>query len=239
MGIREVVATYRTRFPNIPNRNFNIALAASKLRGVLLDTGDEFSFNRTIGPRTRAAGYRKAPVIINDEFVPGVGGGVCQVSSTLFNAALLADLRILSRTNHSSPVSYLPLGRDAAVVYGRLDLKFRNEGAPLLMWAEVRGRVITVSFFGTRQPGRQVGVLVTDVQTLPAPKGEIRRPDPELPAGVNRVVEARRGFRANTVRYVRQNGVVVRRETVARSFYRPVPKIVRFGTQTAARLMTP
>lgn len=239
MGIREVVATYTTRFPNIPNRNFNIALAAGKLRGVLLNTGEEFSFNRTVGRRTRAAGYREAPVIINNEFVPGDGGGVCQVSSTLFNAALLADLRILSRANHSSPVSYLPLGRDAAVSYGSLDLRFRNEGAPLLLWTEVRGRAITVAFFGTRQPGRQVGVLVTDVQVLPAPEGEIRRPDPELPAGVTRVVEARRGFRATTVRYVRENGVVVRREIVARSFYRPVPKIVRFGTQTAAKLTGP
>jgi vancomycin resistance protein YoaR len=239
MGIREVVATFTTRFPNVPNRNFNIALAASKLRGVLLNTGDEFSFNRVVGPRTRAAGYREAPVIINDEFVPGDGGGVCQVSSTLFNTALLADLKILSRTNHSAPVSYLPLGRDAAVVYGRLDLRFRNDGPPLMIWADVRGLALTISVFGTRPPAREVAILVTDMQAFPAPQDEIRRPDRELPPGTTRVVEARRGFRATTVRVVRENGVVVRREIVARSFYRPVPKIVRFGTGTEAGLTRP
>ncbi|MDR5683069.1 MAG: VanW family protein [Armatimonadota bacterium] len=239
MGIREVVATYTTHFPDVPNRNFNIALAASKLRGILLLTGEEFSFNRVVGPRTRAAGYREAPVILNDEFVPGDGGGVCQVSSTLFNVVLFADLKILARTNHSAPVSYLPLGRDAAVSYGSLDLRFRNDGPPLLMWAEVRGRALTISLYGTRRSGREVAILVTDVQVLPAPEGEIRRPDPGLPVGATQVLAAKRGFRATTVRIVREQGVVVRREVVAHSYYKPVPKIVKFGTRKQAALRGP
>jgi vancomycin resistance protein VanW len=231
MGIREVVATYTTRFPDMPNRNFNIALAASNLRGILLDTGEEFSFNRTVGPRTRAAGYRMAPVIRDGEFVPGRGGGVCQVSSTLFNTALLADSTILSRTNHSLPVGYLPLGLDAAVVYNRMDLRFRNDGPPLLMWADVRGLTLTITFFGSRVQGRDIAIITTGKQVLPAPRGQIRRPDRTLPAGSTRTIPARTGFRITTVRVVRQDGVVVRREIVARSFYTPVPRIVRVGVQ--------
>jgi len=171
LGIQEVVAEYRTRLVNIPSRTHNIALTARLLRGRLIRTGEVFSFNRAVGPRTRARGFLPAPVILRDEFVPGDGGGVCQVSSTLFNAALLADLKVLSRTPHSLPVAYLPVGRDATVVYGAIDLRFRNDGPPLLLWAEVRGQQLVVRFYGRRVPGRTVEIVVTDVERLPPAEG--------------------------------------------------------------------
>src|SRR3990172_8299855 len=102
------IARYRTKFVNIPNRNHNIALAAGKLRGVLILPGEVLSYNQTVGPRTPELGYLPAPVLLNNILVPGDGGGVCQVSSTLFNVALLADLAILERHDHTPPVAYLP-----------------------------------------------------------------------------------------------------------------------------------
>jgi len=233
LGIQEVVAEYRTRLVNIPSRTHNIALTARLLRGRLIRTGEVFSFNRAVGPRTRARGFLPAPVILRDEFVPGDGGGVCQVSSTLFNAALLADLKVLSRTPHSLPVAYVPVGRDATVVYGAIDLRFRNDGPPLLLWAEVRGGQLVVRFYGRRVPGRTVEIVVTDVERLPPPGDPIIRPDPDLPEGTVRILPARPGFRARTWRIVREDGRIVRRELVARSFYRPVPEIVKVGTRTA------
>jgi vancomycin resistance protein YoaR len=233
-GIREVVAEFRTPLAPDPDRTHNIRLTAGLLQGRVLRTGEVFSFNEAVGPRTRARGFRPAPVILRDEFVPGDGGGVCQVSSTLFNAALLADLTILSRTHHSLPVGYLPIGRDATVVYGAVDLVFRNDGPPLLLWAEVQGKELVVRFYGRGFPGRQVDIVVTDVIRIPPPQGQVVREDPELPEGTVKVLPPRPGFRATTWRVVRRGGLVVRREVVARSFYRPVPAIVKVGVRSLA-----
>lgn len=233
-GIRDVVAEFRTRLAPDPDRTHNIRLTAGLLRGRVLRTGEVFSFNEAVGPRTRARGFRPAPVILHEEFVPGDGGGVCQVSSTLFNAALLADLTILRRTNHSLPVGYLPIGRDATVVYGGVDLVFRNDGPPLLLWAEVQGRELVVRFYGRGSPHRRVDIVVTDVVRIPPPEGRVVREDPELPQGTVKVLPPRPGFRATTWRVVRQGGRVVRREVVARSFYRPVPAMVKMGVRSLA-----
>ncbi len=236
MGIREVVAEFSTPLAPNPDRTHNIALAARLLRGRVLRTGEVFSFNAVVGPRTRARGFRPAPVILNDEFVPGDGGGVCQVSSTLFNAALLAGLTVLRRTNHSVPVDYLPIGRDAMVVYGAVDLVLRNDGPPLLLWAEVQDGRLRIQFYGRKHPNRQIEILVTDVVRINPPMGQVVRVDPELPEGAWKILPPRPGFRATTWRIVREGGRVVRREVVARSFYRPLPAVVKIGGRVAALL---
>lgn len=230
LGIRKPVATFTTYFPRDPDRAHNIARAAAHLRGLLLLPGQVLSFNRAVGPRTKAAGFREAPVLVDEELIPGDGGGVCQVSSTLFNAALLADLTILSRANHTQPVGYLPLGRDAAVVYGQVDLQVRNDGSPLLLWTEASTDRVTVSFWGPSRPRRQVRVLVTDTKVLLPPPGEVVRKDPRLPRGAVKVLPPRFGYQATTVREVWEGGVRVRREVVARSLYRPLPRTVKVGT---------
>lgn len=231
LGISGRVASFSTRVSPDPDRTHNIALAASRLRGVLLPTGSELSFNEVVGPRTREAGFRDAPVLVEDELVPGDGGGVCQVSSTLFNAALLADLAVTRRANHTQPVPYVPLGRDATVVYGSLDLRVRNEGPPVLLWSELAGDRLVVSFYGRPRPQRRIRVLVERVEGIPPPLGTVVRPDPGLPSGEVRVLPARPGYRATTVREVWEAGVLVRREVVARSVYRPVPRTVRVGAR--------
>lgn len=235
LGIAERVASFTTHLTRDPDRTHNVVLAAFRLRGVLLPTGAELSFNRAVGPRTKEAGFREAPVLVEDELVPGDGGGVCQVSSTLFNAALLADLTVTRRANHTQPVGYVPLGRDATVVYGWLDLRVRNEGPPLLLWTEVQGDRLTVSFYGPPRPHRRVRVVVTGVERIPPPAEPVVRADPELTPGAVRVVPARPGYRATTVREVWEAGKLVRQEVVARSVYRPVPQILRVGVGGSAR----
>ncbi len=234
LGISHRVASFTTRLAPDPDRVHNVRLAASRLRGLLLPTGFELSFNRAVGPRTRQAGFREAPVLVDEELVPGDGGGVCQVSSTLFNAALLADLVVTARRNHTQPVPYVPLGRDATVVYGWLDLRVRNDGPPLLLWTELSPDRLTVSFYGRPRPARWVRVRVVQVEVLPPPPGEVVRQDPRLPAGTLRALPARPGYRATTVREVWEGGRLVREEVVARSAYRPVPRTVKVGTGQAA-----
>lgn len=227
----EPVARFTTFFPYNPDRIHNIRLAAGALRGLLLPPDAVLSYNEAVGPRDPARGYRKAPVLINNELVPGDGGGVCQVSSTLFNAALLAEMEVEERTNHSRPVPYLAAGLDATVEYGSIDLRLRNTtGHHLYLWTDVGPRSLTVTFFGRRQPGREVIVAVTDRTVVPAPTHTVVRHDHEVPAGQTRIEPARAGLRVRTLRVIRQDGVVVRQDVVAHSYYQPTPRTVKIGS---------
>lgn len=108
------------------NRVHNIKTAAKKLNHSVVEPGEVFSFNETIGERTSERGYRKASILVDGEKKTGTGGGVCQISSTLYNAALQVDMEILERHKHSKEVPYVPEGKDAAVVYGSKDFRFKN-----------------------------------------------------------------------------------------------------------------
>lgn len=230
--LRELLATYTTKMAANPNRTHNIALASSFVRGTILPPDGVFSYNKVVGPRTLERGFKEAPVLVDDELVPGDGGGICQVSSTLFNVALLADFKILTRTNHSRPVAYLPAGRDATVVYGALDLLFRNTtGRHVLLWTEVRGNRLTISAFGTPPEGAEVLIEVGDRRAVPPPEGTVTKEDPQLPAGEVVTREAQSGLRVNTYRIVKVGGAVVRREYIGSSYYRPVRRTIKVGTK--------
>jgi vancomycin resistance protein YoaR len=234
--LTEPVAQFATRFPHNPDRVHNIRLAAASFRGMVLPPNAVLSYNRVVGPREAKRGYRKAPVIVNDILVPGDGGGVCQVSSTLFNAALLADMTVEARTNHSRPVPYLAAGRDATVSYGSLDLRVRNSsGDHLVFWSEVTSNTLTFTVFGPRRPGREVAIVVTNHTWISAPTHTVTKHDPLLAAGKVKVDSPKRGLRARTIRIVRQDGQVLREEQVAVNYYKPLPRTIRVGTRGAAR----
>ncbi|HEY2409362.1 MAG TPA: VanW family protein, partial [Polyangiaceae bacterium] len=127
VDVGQVLSAYETDFSHHAGpRAINIATAARYLNGSLIGPGQVFSFNQAVGARTYARGFVEAPVIVLDELEPGVGGGVCQVASTLHAAAVLGDLEVVQRRSHSRPSGYTPLGLDATVVDGELDLKFKN-----------------------------------------------------------------------------------------------------------------
>jgi len=171
LEIREKVAEYSTKFNKAQKgRTKNIQLAAEQINGLILLPGDVFSFNQVVGERTRDKGYQEAPVFINNQTVSDIGGGVCQVSSTLYNLALLMNLEIIERTNHSLPVSYVPLGRDATVNYGTIDLKFKNNtNSNLLLVTEVVDDTITAKFFGKEKPAFTINLISETVRTIPPP----------------------------------------------------------------------
>lgn len=108
------------------NRVHNIKTAAKKLNHTVIEPGETFSFNETVGERTQARGYKKASILVDGEKKTGTGGGICQISSTIYNAALDADMKILERHKHSKEVPYVPVGKDASVVYGSKDFRFKN-----------------------------------------------------------------------------------------------------------------
>jgi len=144
-----LIAQYSTEFDStLVNRTENVRLAAQALDGKLLAPGERFSFNDSVGERTNEAGYKEALIIVGNAFTPGLGGGICQVSSTLYNAVMLAHLEILERHPHSLPISYVPLGQDATVAFPVLDFKFRNStDAYLLIRSSTEGNTLTFQLY--------------------------------------------------------------------------------------------
>ncbi len=152
-NINAVIGVYTTHFnPAAVNRSKNVQVAATALDDTLVKAHQVFSFNGTVGPRISSAGYKSAPVIIDDKVVPGIGGGVCQVSSTLYNAILLANLTPVERITHYQPVSYVPKAFDATVAYGVIDFRFRNSLANnVYILTKTTHSTLTIYILGNRQ----------------------------------------------------------------------------------------
>lgn len=230
-GINGLLASYTTKFdPTKVSRTYNVSVAARAFDELLIRPGHEVSFNKVVGPRSSEAGYKNAPVIINNEFVDGPGGGVCQVSTTLYNTILLANLEVVERTNHALPVSYVPIGRDATVVYDALDFKFRNNtDSYLYIRSFISGGQLTFKIYGNTAYKRDVTVNSWVTQEID-PK-VVYETDPNLPKGEQVVKqEGAKGFKASAVRVVSLNGVVEKRETIPASDYNPVNKVIAVGS---------
>lgn len=145
------LASYTTRVRGSENRRINVGLATGKCDGRILVSGEEFSFNQTVGEQTAERGFREAAGVLNGKVVPAYGGGICQVSSTLYLAALYANLEIAERGNHDLVSSYVPAGLDAAVAWGELDFRFvNNREYPLRINAWYEGDYLTVEIWGTK-----------------------------------------------------------------------------------------
>jgi vancomycin resistance protein YoaR len=182
LGIHEIVGTYTTEYGGVANRIHNVRLVAHLIDNHYIAPRSEFSFNKTTGVRDAAKGFLEAPVIINGELQTGLGGGVCQVSTTVFNAAYEAGLKITARTNHALYISHYPLGRDATVNYPDIDLRFVNDTDHwLLLRTFVGSYSLTVTLYGT-SPHRKV-VSETQPLTVAGPVPVVRTNDPTLLQG--------------------------------------------------------
>jgi vancomycin resistance protein YoaR len=170
MGIKQVVGSYTTIYGGIANRIHNVQLVAHLIDQHYIRPGEEFSFNKTTGVRDASKGFLEAPVIINGELQTGLGGGVCQVSTTVFNAAYEAGLKITARTNHALYISHYPLGRDATVNYPDTDLRFVNDTHHwLLLRTFVGASSLTVTLYGTDPNRKVVSEAAPLTQTGPVP----------------------------------------------------------------------
>ncbi len=189
MGITGIVGSYTTLYGGVENRLYNVQLVARLIDNTLIGPGKEFSFNGTTGERGPDKGFRVAPVIINGELQNALGGGVCQVSTTVFNAAYESGLPITARTNHALYISHYPQGRDATVNYPDTDLKFVNDTDHwLLLRTFASSNSLTVNLYGTPQ-NRRVESEVSPLRTTGSVPTEITK-DPTLPKGERVVDEA-------------------------------------------------
>jgi vancomycin resistance protein YoaR len=231
MGIRGLVGSYETFYGGDPNRIHNVQLVSQLLDRHLIAPGATFSFNAATGERTAEKGFREAPVIINGELETGLGGGICQVSTTVFNAAYEAGLKITARTNHALYISHYPLGRDATVNYPDLDLRFVNDTQHwLLLRTFVGSSSLTVALYGTPQHRR----VVTDTRPLvetAAPPVK-RQPDPSLAKGETVVEDGGEPARSTSVRrrvYSRPGKLLY--DDTWYSSYQAEPKVVLVGAK--------
>lgn len=235
MGITGVVGSYTTTYGGTPGRVHNVRLVAGLIDGTLIAPGKTFSFNETTGERNAEKGFAAAPVIINGELQNGIGGGVCQVSTTVFNAAFEAGLRIDRRTNHALYISHYPLGRDATVNYPDLDLRFTNDTDKwLLLRTFVGSGSLTVNLYGAPLDRR------VETETSPlAVTGEVpvkKVDDPRLRRGKRIVEEAGAPPRETSVhRTVFAADGSLLHDDVWRSSYVGEPSIVRVGTKKPAK----
>lgn len=238
LGIKELIGTGTSLFQHsIPSRIYNVELAASRLNGIIVAPGEEFSFDKALGDVSSFTGYKQAYVISGGHTVLGDGGGVCQVSTTMFRAILAAGLPITERHAHDYRVGYYeedgPPGIDATVYVPSVDLKFINTtGHNILIQSVVDPNTLrlTFYFYGVKD-GRQVTMttpVVTNVQPAPPAKYQ---DDPTLPKGqVNQIDFSANGATVSFNRIVSQNGKEIINETFV-SNYRPWQAVYLVGTQ--------
>ena len=194
----DTLSTFSTNYVNNANRTTNLILASSKITGTVVMPGETFSFNDAVGERTVAAGYKNAAIFVNGQVEDGLAGGICQVSSTLYNAVVGADLKVSERHNHSKLTSYLPGGKDATVVWGVYDFQFvNNREYPIKIEMSVQSGVITAMVYGIKT-------------------------DEECQIAIESQRAGSTGAYSiyNAYKVYRQNGVEVNREFLSRDLYK-------------------
>jgi vancomycin resistance protein YoaR len=228
--LSDVLATYTTTMVVNPDRTHNVSLAAKKINKTVLMPGEVFSFNKVVGPRTYETGFKDAKIYVKDEIVDGVGGGICQVTSTLYMTTLMADLQTVERRNHRFTVSYIPLGYDATVAYGTIDFRFaNNQDYPIEINAEVKGQKLTISLLGTiAQPDKTVE-LTTETYN-PKTFATKKKDSPGLTPGTTKVEQrGAMGYSVDTYKTVKVGESVISSEKIHTSVYSPCDEIILVG----------
>ncbi len=213
------------------SRSTNISLAAQKLDGVVIMPGETFSYNQTVGQRTKDAGFKEATAYSNGQVVQEVGGGICQVSSTLYNAVLYANLEIVERSNHGFKPSYVKPGLDATVSWGGPDFKFKNNrNYPVRIKTDTSGKVLRIYIYGLKTDNDYTVTL--DAQYVSnVPYKTVYQKDSSLSSGESRVIQSgSNGCKTATYKYLYDtNGTLVSSECISRDTYNPHNKIVAVG----------
>ena len=227
----DLLATYSTTFSTKnTNRSTNIRLATQKINGVVLMPGETFSYNQVVGKRTTANGFKVAAVYSNGEVSEGVGGGICQVSSTLYNAVLFSNLEVTERRNHTFHTGYVPAGQDATVSWGAPDFKFKNNrNYPIRIVATVSGGKITTKIYGLKQADDYT-VKISSSIVGSIPYKTTYKTDSSLGAGNTKVIQkGSNGLKSVTYKILYQNGKEVSREVISRDTYQPHNQIIARG----------
>lgn len=228
----DLLATYTTTYStkNV-NRSTNIKLACDKIDGTVLMPGEVFSYNTIVGKRTAEAGFKSAAVYVGGEVTTGIGGGICQVSSTLYNSVLLSNLEVVERVNHGFNPGYVPAGRDATVSWGGPDFKFKNNrNYPIKIVCTTTGGKIITEIYGLKEEN-EYEVEISSYITKYIQYKTINQEDSTLPIGTTNVIqEGSNGCKAVCYKILKQNGEIISKTLISSDTYNPHNKIVAIGT---------
>lgn len=228
-----VLGTFTTRYDaSNKNRSNNIMLASNKIDGTVILPGETFSYNQIVGKRTIDAGYKEAGAYAGGKVVQEVGGGICQVSSTLYNAVLYANLEVVDRSNHYFETSYVDAGRDATVSWGTVDFKFKNNRKyPIKVEAVSKNGVTKISIKGIKEE-KEYEVVIQSKVTSTIQKNIKYEEDTSLNSSDEIIVqEGHNGCTSKTYKILKLNGAVISTEEISSDYYHSLDKIVRKGTK--------
>ena len=226
-----LISTFTTKYDaSNTNRSGNLKIAADKINGTVLMPNDEFSFNEVVGKRTIEDGYTNAKIYENGQVVDGLAGGICQISSTLYNAVLLANLEVTERRNHSYTSSYVPAGRDATVVYGTTDFKFKNTRTyPIKIEAKVANGIVEFNLHGIKEEIEyDIKIIPITTQTIPYETQYV--PDATLMPGQQVVTQnGHSGYKVTTYLEKRLAGTVISKDVISNDTYKAMKTIINVG----------
>ena len=234
------LATFTTRFDvSDVDRSTNLKIACQKINGKVILAGETFSYNKALGARTAAAGYKNGKIYEAGQVVDGIGGGICQISSTLYNSVLLADLEIVERRNHQFVTSYVGPGRDATVVYGVTDFKFKNTRQyPVRISATAQNGIATISIYGIKEENEYTFKFNTKtIATIPFSVKYVE--DESLNLGTEKVKQkGTNGLKTETYITKMLNGKVISTKLLSRDTYDAMERIVIKGTKNGSNNVT-
>lgn len=228
------LSTFTTRYDvSSTDRTTNLNIACQKINEKVVLPGETFSYNKALGVRSAATGYKNAKVYLNGEVVDGIGGGICQISSTLYNSALMANLEIVERRNHQFVTSYVPAGRDATVVYGMTDFKFKNTRKyPIRIVASAKNGIATVSLYGIKEENEYTFTFSTKtIASIPYTTKYVD--DNTLPVGKERVKQkGANGLKTETYITKMLNGKVISTKLLSKDTYDAMTRIILRNTNS-------
>jgi vancomycin resistance protein YoaR len=236
-NINSKISSFSTNFAtSTANRINNIDLSTKAINGTLLMPGEIFSFNETVGERTKARGYKEAGVIIDNQIESGLGGGICQVSSTLYNALLKSSLKATQRTNHSLPLGYIGKGLDATVDWGNIDLKLKNTlNIPIYIEGYIENKNVCFNVYSSKDLTKKSYEMVTEIIDTIQPTIKYID-DPKRNEGETEVVKkASTGYKVKTYRKTFENGKLISTELISSDSYKVVNGEIIRGTKKVAQ----
>lgn len=234
---KDVLGEYKTTYDrNYTNRVANLEAASKYVNGTILYPGDEFSYNKVVGPRTAARGFKEAHIFSGGKVVDGLGGGICQVSSTIYNAILYANLEVTSRTAHMMHTGYVNPSLDATVVYGSIDFKFKNNReTPIKIEAITKNGETIVRIYGLKSD-KDVKVELESKILKTIPYTTVNQYDDTMNEGTTKVLQSpMNGYESEAYKIIKDaNGNVISRTLISKDNYKQTSKIVAVGTKKVA-----
>ena len=214
------------------SRANNIALACKTINGTIILPGETFSYNKVLGNTTKEKGYQLGGAYVGGKVVKAYGGGICQVSTTLYNSVLYANLEIVERYNHSYAVSYVPAGRDATVSYGGKDFKFKNNRKyPIKIVANAKNGVVNISLKGIKED-KEYDIEISSSVLSTTPFETTYQDNNTLAEGKQKIIQkGHNGYKSKAYKIVKYNGKVISKTLLSSDTYKPMNRIIEKGTK--------